>query len=900
MRIALATTICCLIGTLADGAELVDYQRDVKRILKERCFACHGALKQESELRLDTVAFIRQGGERGPAIEAGNSATSTLIEAVTGSEGWIMPPEDQGTPLTSHEIDLLKRWINEGANAPPDEQAEVDPRQHWAFQSPRRPQLPRVENPAWVRNSVDTFIAAQHQRRGLRPASPATRPGLLRRLYLDLTGLPPTRNQLHDFLADDSPRAYEDVVDRLLASPQYAERWARHWMDVWRYSDWYGRRSRNDVRNSYPHVWRWRDWIIDSLATDKGYDQMVTEMLAADEIAPEDDDTIVATGYLVRNWYKLNYNIWMKDLVEHTGKAFLSLTLNCAMCHDHKYDPITQEEYFKFRAFFEPLELRQDRVPGLPDPGPYTGYVYGSSMKPIEAGLARVFDKNLDAQTFMFVLGDERNRMPGKPPVSPGPPSSLLGDHEFTIHPVQLPAVAYYPGMKGFVRGETLAVVTGAVEKARAKLASIKESDADNSTLTRHELAAAEASLCAVNARLAADQAKYAKRPHNEVLRLAGLASQAEREMQLSHAQSNLVHAQWELKQVPATGQADEQAADPKALAAATKQVDTCKKAVDEARAALEQPSTVYTPLGPHYPESSTGRRTGLARWITDRRNPLTARVAVNHIWLRHFGSPLVLTVSDFGRNGKPPTHPQLLDWLAVELMEHNWSMQHIHRLLVTSNAYRMQSNSGKTTATNANAALDRANDFLWRANSRRMEAEVVRDALLYVAGELDLTIGGQELDVQSGETAKRRSIYFAHHDEGRMQFLQMFDAPDPNDCYRRTETIVPQQALALANSRMARNLSRQLARMINEAYADQRDFITVSFESILARGPTESERAACERFLTNQLALYSRDDFQPGENEKDDLPASANPHLRARESLIQVLLSHNDFVTIR
>ena len=813
-----------------------------------------------------------------------------------------MPPEDEGTPLTADQIRVLRQWIDEGAEAPSDELAEVDARQHWAFQSLRRPQVPVVPDAGWVRNPLDAFIAARHRRLQLQPAQSASQPVLLRRLYVDLTGLPPTRRQLHEFLADDSPRAYENVVDRLLDSPQYAERWARHWMDVWRYSDWYGRRSRNDVRNSYPHVWRWRDWIIRSLAADKGYDQMVREMLAADELAPEDDDTIVATGYLVRSWYKLNYNTWMKDLVEHTGKAFLGLTLNCAMCHDHKYDPITQEEYFKFRAFFEPLELRQDRVPGLPDPGPYTGYVYGSSMKPIEAGLARVFDKNLDAETRMFVLGDERNRFPGKPPVTPGPPASLLGETQFVVNPIQLPTVAYYPGAKSFIRQESLSEATQAVAAASAKLAGVSPSDRDLSALGAHELSTAQANLRAVRARLEADLARFGQESEDEVRRRAGVASRAEREARLKLAEAEWLGAQQalakarEAKQKGQQNPSDDEAA--KAVASAEKAVANKQQAMTKARHALNKTSTDYAPFGPSYARTSTGRRSSLARWIGSEHNPLTARVAVNHLWLRHFGSALVPTVFDFGRNGKPPSHPQLLDWLAVEFMENAWSMKHVHRLIVTSGAYRMSSSAGESGSENS--TVDPQNRYLWRMNSRRMESEVIRDALLALSGGLDLTIGGEELQNKLGETSRRRSVYYAHHDEGRVRFLQMFNAADPCDCYQRTETIVPQQALAMTNSRLARDCSRRLAKRLSATSGSPDDFISSAFETILSRAATDAENAACHRFLPNQIALYSGADFNSSQHEDQAVPAAAAPQERARESLVHVLLNHNDFVTVR
>jgi hypothetical protein len=380
-----------------------------------------------------------------------------------------MPP--QGKPLSEKEIALLKAWINEGAPAPANDKPEEDPRLHWAFRNPVRPSLPPQFGGAkgGRRNPVDAFVAAERTGRGMKASPPADRATLLRRVYLDLIGLPPTRAQLHAFLADAAPDAYENVVDQLLASPQYGERWGRHWMDVWRYSDWYGRRSVPDVMNSYPRIWRWRDWIVHSLNEDKGYDRMIVAMLAADEVSPDDEDSLAATGFLVRNWFKWNYNQWMRDNVEHTGKAFLGLTLNCCHCHDHKYDPITQEEYFRFRAFFEPLELRHDRVASEPDPGPFKKYVYGVAYGPISSGRIRVFDEKLDAQTFFYTGGDERNRVAEKPPVSPGAPAALGGD-QLKIEPVTLPPQAWHPGSRPFVQHEETERRQAAVVSAEATL----------------------------------------------------------------------------------------------------------------------------------------------------------------------------------------------------------------------------------------------------------------------------------------------------------------------------------------------------------------------------------------------------------------------------------------------
>ncbi|MEX0978180.1 MAG: DUF1549 domain-containing protein, partial [Pirellulales bacterium] len=305
MRHAGVSLLVITILAPASLAAEVDYQRDVKPILKQHCYSCQGPLRQKSGLRLDHLSFIRQGGDRGAAIAA-TSGESQLVSAVRGTlDVERMPLEAK--PLADEEIATLAAWIDAGAKAP-DEPIPDDPRKHWSFQKPLRPPLPEVASGPQSTHPIDRFLAAQHARHGLTAAPPAEKNVLLRRVYLDLVGLPPTPDELRAFLADTSADAYEKVVDRLLASPDYGQRWGRHWMDVWRYSDWdgYGK----EVRESQPHIWRWRDWIIESLNADRPYDQMIVEMLAADEVAPTDTAAARATGFLVRNWYKFNRNVW--------------------------------------------------------------------------------------------------------------------------------------------------------------------------------------------------------------------------------------------------------------------------------------------------------------------------------------------------------------------------------------------------------------------------------------------------------------------------------------------------------------------------------------------------------------------------------------------------------------
>ncbi|MBI5760750.1 MAG: DUF1553 domain-containing protein [Planctomycetales bacterium] len=354
--------------------------------------------------------------------------------------------------------------------------------------------------------------------------------------------------------------------------------------------------------------------------------------------------------------------------------------------------------------------------------------------------------------------------------------------------------------------------------------------------------------------------------------------------------------------------------AKKKAITDAETKRTAATKTLETAKTNAAKEDGTYTPLGPNYPATSTGRRLALAQWIVDPRNPRTARIAVNHIWLRHFGQALVPSVANFGLNGERPSHPALLDWLAAELMDHSWSMKHIHRLVVLSNTYRQSSKvAGSLRDPNSGSRSDPAtfdpdNRFLWHMNSRRMESEVVRDSVLSVAGQLDLTPTGPEIPETEGQTTRRRSLYFRSTPNEKMQFLELFDQANPNECYRRQESVMPQQALALGNSALLLNQSRLLAKKISDevGLADESPrmaaFIHAAFEHVLSRPPRPEEVAACERFLRTNTDLHRsgpKTTFSAAAGPNVTAAAS-DPHQHARENLIHVLFSHNDFVTIR
>jgi len=1009
----------------------------VRPALETRCLNCHGGKFKQAGLSLVSRDTLLRGSDNGPVVVAGDAANSLLVKKIKHEHEPGMPYK--GLKLGDEVIGQIVEWINAGLpydgplKLPTAVSQGVVQRHgsdHWAYQRPKRPAVPVVKNREWVRNPIDAFVAVEHEKRGLEPLGEADPRTLLRRVYLDLIGLPPTVEEMQAFLADRSKDAYAKVVDKLLASPRYGERWGRHWMDVWRYTDLYGGYL---MTSSQPHIWHWRDWIIESLNQDKGYDRMIIEMLAGDEMAPADPQSLKATGYLARNFYRFNRNVWLQDTVEHTAAGFLGITLKCARCHDHKYDPIAQEEYYRFRAFFEPYDIRMDRVPGQPDLSK-NGLPRAYDAEPREVVQVAPYQPAIFGQTFRFVRGDEKN--PDKEhPLSPGIPEIFGGD-QIKIEPVPLPLEAYYPDSRSSTHQDLMAQAKAKIEKTEAGLAKAKQALAEAKrraavgasqevtrapvpigaagpdplassvagvnfekelkpiferncffchksgnidksglvlespesillggrlngpaviprrsgesplilylrgekkprmplgktplseeqialvekwinqfpedpselalpkseaavALAEKELAAARANLPALEARIVAEKAKYANPPDPNAEALAQAARKAERQAHLLKGEENLLRAQQQLTEaLSSTTPSDE-----KAERIREKKAEAARKELDAAAAALAQAKESYTPIGKLYPKSSTGRRLALANWIASKENPLTARVAVNHMWLRHFGKPLVSTVVNFGLNGKPPTHPELLDWLASEFMEKNWSMKVMHQLMVTSNAYWMQSST--TDVKYPSLTRDPENRYLWRMNPRRMEAEAVRDTVLYLAGQLDTAMGGPELEENMGQEILRRSIYFRNTPNLQMEFLKLFDAPNPTSCYERNESIVPQQALAMANSKLSLSHARLLARRLGGQATPVGTFVADAFETVLGRPPSAEERAESEKFLGRQIALFH--DLKKltafRVTVASEVGPGSDPSLRARENLVHALFNRNAFLTIR
>ncbi len=1104
--VAIACIAVVLSGEASAEAAKVDYLTQVKPLLRERCYACHGALKQEGGLRLDTVALMRQGGDSGAAVDPDDTPEFNLIIERTADTdpGSRMPPEHEGEPLTSAHLDLLKRWIAQGASIPADETPEADPAQHWSFQPVVRPEVPEVENSKWVRNPIDAWIAQGHHTHGVVPQDEVSRVLLLRRLTFDLIGLPPTAAEIAACVDDPSPDWYEKAVDRLLDDPRHGQRWARHWMDNWRYSDWWGLGTQ--LRNSQRHMWHWRDWIVESLNNDLPYDEMVRLMLAADELAPTDPDKLRATGFLARNYFIFNRNTWLDQTVEHVGKGFLGLTMNCAKCHDHKFDPIDHADYYKMRAFFEPYLVRLDMVPG--------------ELNVDNNGIPRVFDAMLDKPTYRFIRGDD-SQPDESTVIAPGVPE-LLEFEKLRIEEVELPPEAWQPALRPWVLDEYLAAarkrlqisetneqkaaatleaarsandealanaasdqafvpihedfatfdssrwrflrgkwahLPGQVEQtmagpSRSVLQLIKNAPRDfDVTLryrlqggnvhrsvgigfdaewiegsTEHDAADAPQFVYAsgidggsklqgtytdngdsyypsnakqsIPVKLGAEHtlrlqvrgdlinASFNDEPvlawrtplirregtiqlitydaitsfseftlsaladdvelvepkegappsPNPVVQAEGAMAAAVAQVAVARAdlesvqaRADAMRATWsesddeavsdaaavralavaairaERKHALAVAKADvianentlRRAAENKKKAAQTK-LNKANEALKKAESLLQaeiKDTDQFTPMAgakwtatrflhtgqddPEvtFPQQSSGRRTALAKWITDRRNPLTARVAANQIWTRHLGQPLVASTFDFGRNGSLPTHPELLDWLASELMDNGWDMKHLHRLIVLSSTYRMGSS---TMGREDSLSKDPDNHYWWRRVPIRLESQAVRDAVLACAGTLDESMGGPSILPRDQEKSRRRSLYFFHSNNERNLLLTTFDEASVTECYQREQSIVPQQALALTNSALVLESSQQIAQAIAATPLDDESFIRQAFLVLLGIEVSDGELSDCQAALTAWQKLPE---------------ATADS---ARGNLVWSLINHNDFVTLR
>jgi mono/diheme cytochrome c family protein len=768
----------------------------VRQILDARCVKCHGAGKLEGGLDLRRDLTMLKGGDSGPAVVPGKPDESLLVQRIESGE---MPPGKKG-PLGKEDQALIRRWVRErgirsssrGDSPSPtaaDRPATIteDDRRFWAFQAPKRPMVPQVESALAVRTPVDAFVLERLEARGLAFNSEAPRQVLLRRLCFDLLGLPPTLAQQEEFLRDRRADAYEFLVDRLLASPAYGERWGRHWLDIAGYADSDGSLAADRVR---PEAWRYRDYVIQAFNRDMPFDGFLTEQLAGDELCvwrgaetltAEVVRQLTATGFL-RTASDATYPGYtepneihqvLSDTMQIVGSTFLGITLQCARCHAHKFDPISQHDYYAFQSIFlpalDPARWQPSEVRGIP--------------LATERELARLKAEN-----------------------------------------------------------QQVAELAKPIE---AKLAALKD---------KKESTALKAQLASVLAR---------KKPDAVLIR--GLT---------------------DLPGTPPQGRILKRGDYARPGAA----VDPAVPAVLAGEGyRLMLPSGIQT----------TGRRLALARWLTAPDHPLTARVQVNRMWAHHFGRGLVPTTANFGRSGAPPSHPELLDWLATEFIRSGWSIKAMHRLMVTSTVYRQssQADSRKQKADPDNMLLGS-----WRPS--RMEGEVLRDSILAVAGKLNQTRFGPPVPVSAKADASveiaddvqghRRSIYLMVRRSQNVTFLDLFDTPTMAvNCPERVVSTVPLQALALLNSSFAERSAAALADRIRKNADDPQARLAYAYRLLFAREPTSREIALVGQFQHSLVGPASPDETTAQKVRRG--PAD----LEAWVQTALVLLNSNEFLYV-
>ncbi|MGF1578321.1 MAG: PSD1 and planctomycete cytochrome C domain-containing protein [Gemmataceae bacterium] len=816
------------------------FRDKVHSILERKCLGCHGDDPRRIRAGLDlrTRKGALDGGDSGPALVPGKAHKSLFYQTVLRTGDVKMPPKEEER-LTKNELEAVKQWIDAGApwaepKAVAKNEWKVDPKEAWAFLPVNKVKVPRPKaNTEWVRTPVDAFVLRKLQEQGLSPAPKADRLSLIRRATYDLTGLPPTPAEVDAFLNDNSPNAYERLVDRLLASPHHGERWGRHWLDVVRYSDSSG--FSNDYER--PNAWRYRDYVIRSFQQDKPYDRFILEQLAGDELKPSTPEGQIAVGYLrMGPWEHTGMSVaavtrqlFLDDVTNAVGTTFLALPLNCCRCHDHKFDPLPTRDYYRIQACFAPAQFADRKTPFLPTENTnrfaeYAAFVQ-ERMKSNAAKLKNVKNADKGAQEELRRTYRKRSMFYG------------------------LALKRYQP--------ISFSVSNGGFGKKKKQPQTV------------------------------------------HILKGGSLASKGD-------------------------------AVTPGVLSAVHESDDK------------RYPSEWNT-----VPNKSYGRRLALAKWIASEKNPLTARVMVNRIWHWHFGKGLVATSNNFGKMGKRPTHPELLDWMATDFVNQKWSIKQMHRLIMLSSTYQQSDEHPEIKSVRK---VDPLNESLAYFPPRRLTAEELRDSILAVSGELSLTSGGPPVypeinwDVAlqprqimgalapiyepspKREQRHRRTIYTVQIRTVGNPFLEVFNAPNMDvSCERREESTVTPQVFTLFNGQFVHEMALAMAHRLQKKGKTRSDQIERAFRLVYGRTPTDRERNLClahyakvcqhhqrhkpvrrdlpKQIVRDRIAEFSgarvqiAEEWDASSYQRNLQPSDVSAETRALAEICLVLLNSNEFV---
>lgn len=835
------------------------FDKEALPILKARCFPCHASDKPMAGLDLRTLESVLRGGANGPVIEEGVADKSILIRRIANKS---MPPAGMGTPVSEDELRALRRWIDTTSfpvlstrvertgftkiEAP--EFTEKD-KQWWSFQKPVKKPLPAVRAKQRIRNPIDAFALSALEAKGLSLSPDASQLSLIRRAYIDLIGLPPTPKEIDEFLADARPAAYERLIDKLLESPHYGERWGRYWLDAAGYSDAAGFDNCFPIVEVYEGMWRYRDYVVNAFTHDKPYDRFLQEQLAGDELydwrkakayTPQIKESLIATGYLrsiydrtdadIVNLVGERYDV-LFDLMEKVSTGLLGVTVNCARCHSHKFDPIAQRDYYRMQAVFlpafNPMNWKQPKNRWLPD-------VAKDEEEQIKAHNAEI-----DRQ-----IGDLRKQL-----------DKVRKPYEDKLLEAKLAAIP------DAIRSETKAALKATADSRTDVQKFLASKFGKQLNVSSEEIEKA----------MKPDERTYSQKINEQIKTFEGYKKSFEK-----------IQAMWDVGPPPIARLLQRGAVE----SPGPKLTPGVPVILSASNGDLERPKET--------PEESSGQRLAFAKWLTNKDNPLTARVFVNRVWQQHFGRGIVETSENFGKMGSKPTNQDLLDWLAVDFMENGWSVKRLQKMIMNSTVYRQSSKFREDAAK-----IDPENKLMWRKELMRLDAESVRDSILNASGKLDRTVGGspvvlkvrpdgmQELvvDEKHPNPNYRRSLYIMARRNFPHQFLQAFDFPTIQvNCVRRSRSATPLQSLAMMNDEFVLEHARHLAERVKSAS----DPIEQAYLLTLARKPDREERDLAAKHLEKQQEIYR---FA---NDSADVAPN-----KAMASLCQMLLSSNEFLYV-
>ena len=850
--------------------QIARYEGAIQPLFERHCVACHGGSDPQSGLDLGTLASTLEGGRNGPVVVEGFSEKSILVRQLAGGA---MPPEGAGERLRPDQVEMIRDWIDEGGFAdhvetrnPADRaftEAEAPPitsadREHWAFQRPVAVDPPRVRAEDRLRTPIDRFVIEKLEAVGLGLSAPASRQVLLRRAYLGLWGVPPSPGQTAEFLSDRRPDAYERLIDDLLDSRQYGQRWGRFWLDAAGYVDTLGKDFRADAPVLAPGMWRYRDYVIDAFNEDKPWDRFLTEQIAGDELhdwrkaerySPEMLEALIATGYLRTVLDATNEDISNRPfdryetlfaLMDKVSRSALGLTLSCARCHSHKFDPIPQRDYFRFLSLFT---------------GAYNPSDWIQPKNRVLHTVSRAEKERID----------EHNESV----------DATVEELESRIETIREP---YRERLRE-------AKLLGVPDEIRADLRGALLAEADDRSEVQKYLFEKFGARVEIGA-----EEILARASQEDSARLARL----DRDLRTWKGYRNepqQIQALWDGPETPFVRLLQRGSVESPGPVVAPGFLSVLCGPRDDCLAA---PS-------PNRVGETGGLRLALAEWLTDPGHPLTARVVVNRVWQQHFGTGLVATSDNFGLNGARPSHPQLLDWLAADFVRNGWKLKRLQKQIMASAVFMQSSRRADNPARQRAEAQDPSNRLLWRMPLRRLEAEALRDSILAVGGRLDTSLHGPPAEMESrsdglqvavGEGARRRSVYLLSRRTWPSTLLGTFDFPNiDTTCTRRVPSATPLQSLALMNSELVLENASAAAKRLMDADSQSGDLEGIAkaaYRLILSREPNVAEAELARNHLEDQRVLHGRANA-----------GNAEALRKSVASLAHMLIASNEFLYV-